>query len=851
MRSLLRWARRRPVTISVVVVLVAVWVIALTTGRDGPFAPSVLGVDPGKFAHRQWWSLLTSLVGADTIIELAIAVVATVFAVGWAERLMGSWRTLLAFVVTGVTASVLGVALVLLGLQLHEFWSTSVHAVVTLDPLTPIAGTLAWASAWAGPLWRRRIRTTLIAVSAALLLYSGQPADLYLVVAVALGGGLGRVTHSSRSRQFWSASRHETRTLLALTTAILAFGPVLTVLSATRYGVLSPLGIAVTDAMPSGVGHAVGCVVGNVSTGCFDQLGDLRFHSLGGTLVSLLPLVLMLICARGLLAGRRAALVILVVLLVAESLLSAWYFGVLPASGSRYAIPLAPQRFGELALWLVVSTLVPLAFAVVLITRANLFPVRATQGAVVRYVAGLAIAVVVPSALFLTMGWAFRGGFSPVPHFGELAVDLPERFVPIEFVRTEVRDFVPHSPAAHAVWSGVGPLFWLIVVASTLLLLSQRGHFTREIPDGQRIRQLLAAGSGTLGFMATWPGNRLWTSSSGDFGIAYRVSNGFAVTTSDPIGCADDPDAALGEFFAFCDRSAWTPVLYSVHEEWRSRLVTRGWASLPVAKEITIDPRAFTLQGKVMHDVRYSVNRAAREGVRAAWGSWRELPRRTTGQITALSEQWMSEKDLPELGFTLGGVDELVDDDVLVGVALDEHDTVLAVTSWLPVRRDGLLVGRTLDFMRRTPGGGNGVMEFLIAAGLQRLGEEGLELASLSGSPLATPAEGIQGSRALATVLGLMSRTLEPVYGFRSLLRFKRKFAPTFDSMYMVYRDPLQLARIGAAIARCYLPTLTVRQATRILGERTRTGALTPSVAAPVTTPAPAPDTAAKAAVLT
>ncbi|MEO6533253.1 MAG: DUF2156 domain-containing protein [Pseudolysinimonas sp.] len=830
MRSLLRRAASRPVTISIVVVLIGVWIVALA-GPRGLFAPSLIGVDPRMFAQRHWWSLLSSLVDAGTIVQLVISIVAAVVAVGWAERLMGSWSTIIAFLVTGVVASALGVGLVLLGVQLHEFWSTSVHGVVTLDPLTAIAGTSAWASAWATPLWRRRIRTILIAASVALLLYSGQPADLYLMVAVGLGIGFGRLTHRPASTTFLGGSAHETRTLLALTTVILAVGPVLTLLSATRYGVLSPLGVAVTDATPSGVGHAIGCVAGRVTAGCFDQLGDLRLHSVGGTLVSLLPLVLMVICARGLLAGRRAALVVLVALLAAESLLSAWYFGVLPASGAPYLLPLAPQRYGELALWLVVSTLAPLAFAVVLLARARVFPIRTPAIAIRRYLAGLGLAVLVPTAVYLGVGSMLLHGFRPVPSFAEFIQGLPERFVPIEFVRGEVRDFLPVTPAAHLLWNSIGPMFWLIVVISTLLLVTHRGRFTREIPDDGGIRRLLAIGSGTLGYMATWPGNRLWTSSTGDFGIAYRVVDGFAVTTSDPFGQVVDPDAAITEFVTFCDQSAWTPVFYSVHERWRRHLMERGWTSLPVAEETTIDPRAFTLEGKVMHDVRYSVGRASREGITAIWGNWRELPRRTTLQISALSDEWMSEKDLPELGFTLGGIDELLDDDVLIGVAQDQAGTVLAVTSWLPIRRDGALIGRTLDFMRRSPAGANGVMEFLIASGLQRLGADGLELASLSGSPLATPAKGLQGSRSLAAVLALISRTLEPVYGFRSLLRFKRKFAPTLDPMHLVYRDPLQLPLIGLAIARCYLPTLTLKQATRVLGERRRTR--TSTLAAP------------------
>ncbi len=110
-------------------------------------------------------------------------------------------------------------------------------------------------------------------------------------------------------------------------------------------------------------------------------------------------------------------------------------------------------------------------------------------------------------------------------------------------------------------------------------------------------------------------------------------------------------------------------------------------------------------------------------------------------------------------------------------------------------------------------------MEFLIADALRRFGEEELDLASLSGSPLARPAEEAR-SGALGRVLDLVGRTLEPVYGFRSLLRFKRKFSPALESMHLVVPDPVALPAIGFAIARCYLPALTVAQATRMLASR-------------------------------
>jgi len=67
-------------------------------------------------------------------------------------------------------------------------------------------------------------------------------------------------------------------------------------------------------------------------------------------------------------------------------------------------------------------------------------------------------------------------------------------------------------------------------------------------------------------------------------------------------------------------------------------------------------------------------------------------------------------------------------------------------------------------------------------------------------------------------VLGLIGATLEPLYGFRSLLRFKRKFSPVLEPMHLVVPDPVALPAVALAVARCYLPGITVTQATRLVG---------------------------------
>ena len=50
---------------------------------------------------------------------------------------------------------------------------------------------------------------------------------------------------------------------------------------------------------------------------------------------------------------------------------------------------------------------------------------------------------------------------------------------------------------------------------------------------------------------------------------------------------------------------------------------------------------------------------------------WDELPFEPVAETNAISEAWVSKKELPEMGFTLGGMDELSDRDVRLTPAVD------------------------------------------------------------------------------------------------------------------------------------------------------------------------------------
>jgi lysylphosphatidylglycerol synthetase-like protein (DUF2156 family) len=213
-----------------------------------------------------------------------------------------------------------------------------------------------------------------------------------------------------------------------------------------------------------------------------------------------------------------------------------------------------------------------------------------------------------------------------------------------------------------------------------------------------------------------------------------------------------------------------------------------------------------------MQDARTAINRAARESVSASWVPFGNASRSVVQQIEAMGKQSRRVHQTPELSFTLGGLSELFDPETRCLIAIDSLGKVHGIVSWLPVFRDGAVVGWTLDFMRRAIDGLKGVMDFLIATSALSFKAEGFEFVSLSGVPL--PVDARNGPATLMDpALHALGTALNRIFGFDTLLAFKDKFRPIYQALYLAYRDGMDLPRIACSIGRAYLPGLTMRQA--------------------------------------
>lgn len=320
--------------------------------------------------------------------------------------------------------------------------------------------------------------------------------------------------------------------------------------------------------------------------------------------------------------------------------------------------------------------------------------------------------------------------------------------------------------------------------------------------------ELRAHGGGTLSWMTTWEGNSYARSDAGI--VAYQRRAGVALALADPIGPPASRAVAVTEFIRTAELAGLVPCFFSADDATRAA-VPAGWRSLVVADDTIVDLPGLEFTGKRWNSVGSSLNRAGREDMtfrmtRLADESWG-----VRQQLRAISEAWVGDKDLPEMRFTLGTLDEAEDREVRLALAIAPNGDVDGFLSWLPVYGEGGVVrGWTLDLMRRRDGGFAPVMEYLIGSSAKQFSEEGAEIMSLSGAPLAhdyPPDAGI-----IAVLSERLAEALEPVYGFGSLHRFKQKFHPRYETMYLLFRDESDLAAIGTALTRAFLPDATLRQ---------------------------------------
>ncbi|WP_329492862.1 DUF2156 domain-containing protein [Kitasatospora herbaricolor] len=826
----LRQARRlreAPLTLGL---LAALWIIGAATGslRHGPSGPLLdhVGVGLPTLDAGRWWTPLTSLVWCSGLSAYLFTSGLLLLVGPVAERRLGRRRSVLVLVTGQIVATLLGTALVRLGIAAGEGWTLDIADQIATGPGVGLFGLAAVLGYRLSALWRRRMHLLVVLIPLVATLYIGHLQGLQrftaAVVGLAVGGLLHRhgpyrdpdqATDGTRRRRLGlrrrgRSSHNETRVLVALCLVAAAVGPLFASLYDNAIGPFNSLSDLYLSRSYAPDEIADLCSISVHECARAHAVQDF-FDSPGRLMAAAVP-ALLLVLAEGLRRGLRAAWRITV---LTELI---WICLLVRLLADDLSVLQDPADTAAVVEFFVEALLLPVLTTALLIRTRHRFQLRMARRVVRRLLAVIATALVLTATAYVGVGGLVREQYDPAVTVGRLVAGLPAAYLPPAYGELLSDYPIATGPVARLLVTYCGLLFWTVTL-SALLVALRRPVVHVDAEDAARARALLTAhGGSTLSFISTWDGNHYWFDEAGEAAVPYRVLSTVALTTGDPFGEPAARRRAVAGFARYCDARGWTPCFYSVTPEIREAAAELGWRSLQVAEDTVVALPELAFTGKKWQDIRTSLNKAGKQGIVAEWWSYRDAPADIKDQIRSISEEWVCDKGLPEMGFTLGGLDELEDPAVRVLIAVDPERQVHGLTSWMPVYEDGRPVGWTLDFMRRGSDGFRGVMEFLIASAALGFKEEGARFLSLSGAPLARADRG-QDPTSLQRMLDWMGKVLEPVYGFRSLLAFKAKFQPEYRPLFMVYPDPAALPSITRAIGKAYLPHLTAAQGVRLM----------------------------------
>jgi lysyl-tRNA synthetase class 2 len=357
------------------------------------------------------------------------------------------------------------------------------------------------------------------------------------------------------------------------------------------------------------------------------------------------------------------------------------------------------------------------------------------------------------------------------------------------------------------------------VLAVALLALRPSEPIARlSLGDEERIRGLLArhGDRDSLGYFALRRDKSVIWSPSGKAAITYRVVQGVALVSGDPLG---DPEAwpgAMAEYRRLVEEYGWTPAVIGCGEQGATVFKREcGLSAIALGDEAIVDTDEFTLEGRAMRGVRQACTRVSRAGYEVQVRRAREIDRDEFAELITVAEAWRG--DAVERGFSMA-LSRMGDPgDGACVVATARQDGVLrGVLHFVPWGSDGL----SLDLMRRDHSADNGLNEFMIARLIEASPPLGVRRVSLNFAVFREALE--RGEkigagpvlRVWRSVLVFLSRWWQ----IESLYRFNVKFRPYWEPRFLSYPAARDIPRIAVAAMEAEAFLVRPRRLKRLLG---------------------------------
>lgn len=258
----------------------------------------------------------------------------------------------------------------------------------------------------------------------------------------------------------------------------------------------------------------------------------------------------------------------------------------------------------------------------------------------------------------------------------------------------------------------------------------------------------------------------------------------------DPIGEESEIRELMWQFREYCDRHGGIPVFYEVSTKHLELYLDMGLTLTKIGETAKINLNLFDLEESGHKRHRRTLKTVEADGCTFEMNVPEQVPG-IISELQAVSDAWMKEKHAKEKGFSLGFFSPGYISQFPIGLVKKDNEIIAFANIWATATKNEMSV----DLMRYIPGKAESVMEYLFLKLILWGKSNGYHRFDLGMAPLS----GLY-NRALAPLwhrLGAMIFQFgNPVYRLQGLRKYKEKFDPTWEPMYIASPGGLVLPEI-------------------------------------------------------
>src|SRR6266516_1761244 len=286
-----------------------------------------------------------------------------------------------------------------------------------------------------------------------------------------------------------------------------------------------------------------------------------------------------------------------------------------------------------------------------------------------------------------------------------------------------------------------------------------------------RVRHLVAVSEGDpLAPFALRPEKSYVFSTDGAAAVGYGVRVGLAVAGGDPVGAFESWPAAIEQFVLDARRRKLRVAVIGAGERARPMWAAHGLVAIPIGRDVVVQRREFTLQGRRFRNLRQAIQRSRNAGVCVELHREGRLRPEQIIELRGLMKR-SHRDDTRGFSMILGRLFDGSEPDAVIAVARDRDGTVVGAHRYLWAGRHDL----SLDLPIRVPDAPNGVDERLIAEVVAWGATLGVQRVSLAFAPFPDLYANRHQLGLLGRIGAGLAHLLDPLIRVERLYRYLRK----------------------------------------------------------------------------